>query len=532
MVTCMSNRKTEDNDNKENKIVASDKNNASAFYGSKLFLKFFFWFCLTVFITILVGSYYVYYFHYRPFRKDFVLMTSEVMNDNSLRQIEAYESSDKKDIEDYAGPSNFWVFNSSLEVLSDPVAKMDLGYSSQYPMFIGLINDDKPISEKSAENYDNKRIERINNNIKVFWKEHKDEIRSFARYLFETRNPSRISIGGYKVFGNWLVSANNNHYVAVSMIPLVKGWNYHQGYVTEKIVDTFLFLLIAATVFCIFLAKYLVRPIVELQKACKKFATGDFSQKINKDTVGRYDELGDLASDFNFMAEKIEADINSRKRLFNDISHELRSPLARMQVAVELLQLKVRDNEKSLVDRLGKDIERMNALISELLKFSKLENKETMANDDVDLGYSLKAVCEDAEFECKLNHKGVKLNIKQNSVIKGNADLIERAVENVVRNGLRFTPENTAVEVTLDRIENTAVITVEDLGPGVSEEEIEKIFAPFYCCSLERNPQKCGLGLGLSIAQRAIQLHNGNISACNRPSQGFKVSINLPLNKN
>ena len=531
----MLSQKTEDNDNnnKEN-IVTSDKNNASAFYGSKLFLKFFFWFCLTVIITILVGGYYVYYFHYRPFRKNFVIMTSEVMNDNGLRQIEAYESPNKKDIEDYLGPSNFWVFNSSLEVLSDPITKMDLGYSSQYPMFIGFINDDKSKSsnEKSVEKYDNKRIEKINNNIKAFWKEHKDEIRSFARYLFETRNPSRINIGGHNVLGNLLISANNNYYAAISMIPFVKGRNYHQEYVTEKIVDTLLLLLLAACIFCIFLANYLVRPIVELQKACKKFAMGDFSQKIKKDTLGRYDELGDLASDFNFMAEKIEADINSRKRLFNDISHELRSPLARMQVAVELLQLKVHDNEKSLVDRMGKDIERMNALISELLQFSKLENKEIGSNDEIDLSNSLKNVCEDAEFECKLNHKGVKLNIKQNSIIKGNVDLIERAVENVVRNGLRFTPENTVVEVTLDRIENNAVITVEDFGPGVSEKEIEKIFAPFYCCSLERNPQKCGIGLGLSIAQRAIQLHNGNITASNRPSGGFKVSINLPFNIN
>ena len=289
-------------------------------------------------------------------------------------------------------------------------------------------------------------------------------------------------------------------------------------------------ILFVCAVLCFLMARYLAKPIIELQEASRKFANGDFSNKISKKTMSRYDEIGDLAIDFNNMAEKIELGINSQKRLFHDISHELRSPLARMQVAIELLQMKIGNSEKSLLERLEKDVTRMNALIEEVLQFFKLENKQiASAIEEISLEKALENVCTDAEFESKNKHKGVRLEIKQNSIIIGNSALIERAFENIIRNGLRFTPENTVVEVILDKIDNKAIIKIADHGPGIPEEQLNKIFEPFYCIKQDRNPQNGGIGLGLPIALKAIQVHKGSIKISNRTEGGLLVTIELPI---
>ena len=260
------------------------------------------------------------------------------------------------------------------------------------------------------------------------------------------------------------------------------------------------------------------------------YRKGDFSHKITKEAMARYDEIGDLASDFNNMASKIEALINSQRRLFNDISHELRSPLARMQVGIELLQMKVPESEKPLVERLNKDVNRMNALIEEVLQFSKLENKQISGpSEEVNLAKALENVCADAEFENKNKHKGVRLEIKQECSIKGNSVLLERAFENIIRNGLRFTPENSIVEVSLEKIDNKAIINISDQGPGVPDNQINKIFDPFYCIKTDRNPQQGGIGLGLCIALKAVQIHNGSIKISNKPQGGLLATIELPL---
>ena len=365
-----------------------------------------------------------------------------------------------------------------------------------------------------------------------FYKNNIDKVLSFARELLNKTGTNILKIEDECFFGCQLLSDNGKKYVAVIHIP--KEMPEHNKYLfINQAKGVFPLIMLVCAILCFIMARYLAKPIIELQEASRKFAKGDFSQKITKETMNRYDEIGDLASDFNNMAERIESGINNQKRLFNDISHELRSPLARMQVGLELLQMKVKDSEKTLVERLEKDVNRMNALIGELLQFSKLENKEIgTAKEEISLEKSLEAVCSDAEFESNNNHKGVRLNIKKDSVIKGNLILIERAFENIIRNGLRFTPENTLVEVTLDQIGDKAVIQVVDHGPGIPESDIKKIFEPFYCVKPDRNPQNGGIGLGLPIALRAIQLHNGTIKIENRSEGGLLVSIELPLDNN
>lgn len=364
---------------------------------------------------------------------------------------------------------------------------------------------------------------------KKFYKDNNEKVIDFAKNLLGKTDTEVLNIGKEIFFGCQIISDNANKYVAIVHIPQeIPGQN--NDIFINKAKNMLPLLLIVCAILCFLMARYLSKPIVELQEASRRFAKGDFSKKIIKNAMARYDEIGDLAVDFNNMAERIELGINSQKRLFHDISHELRSPLARMQVGIELLQLKVSESEKSLVERLGKDVTRMNALIEELLQFSKLENRQVgSANEDVDLGKALENVCEDAEFEGHNNHKGVRLEIKQDSIIKGNPALIERAFENIIRNGLRFTPENTVVEVRLEKIDNKAIIKIADQGSGVPEDQVEKIFAPFYCIKQDRNPQKGGIGLGLSIALRAIQLHKGNIKMSNRKEGGLLATIEIPL---
>lgn len=365
-----------------------------------------------------------------------------------------------------------------------------------------------------------------------FYKNNIDKITRFAGDLLTKTGTSVLEINDECFYGCQLLNDNGKKYVAIVHIPK-EGPEHSKFLFINQAKNMLPLIILVCAVLCFVMARYLAKPIIELQEASRKFAKGDFSQKITKKSMNRYDEIGDLASDFNDMAERIESGINNQKRLFNDISHELRSPLARMQVGLELLQMKVKDSEKPLVERLEKDVNRMNALIGEVLQFSKLENKEIgAAKEEISLAKSLEDVCSDAEFEGNNNHKGVRLDIKNNAVIKGNVVLIERAFENIIRNGLRFTPENTVVEVSLDVIDSKAVIKIADHGPGIPEDDIKKIFEPFYCVKPDRNPQNGGIGLGLPIALRAIELHSGTIKMENRTEGGLLVTIELPLDNN
>ncbi len=524
----------------------------SAFNGSKLFLKFFTWFCIITITIIVLSSAYGYYYHYKPAKEEFINLTVEMLQENGQMMVEAYENNGWRGLNRFRGPGNVWLFDENMTDLfrgspfivsnqqntsNEPPKEEEQDVKPETP---SVSNDTQTAS--STQNNVHKHLHGIiikqpkmlpnpfREGAKAFFKDNAVQIQDFVKCLFNKNGTNIMTVKGESVVGCHFVSEKGNKYVAVIYVPKrIPGQEAHYT-IFNKTKDILPLFIIVCTILCYCLARYISKPIIELQTASRKFADGDFSQKITEQTKRRNDELGDLAKDFSNMAERIESGIKSQKRLFNDISHELRSPLARMQVSIELLQMKVKNNEKPLVDRLEKDLTRMNALISELLQFSRLENKEMgRATEDINLASCLKDICADATFEGKTVHKGVTLNIKENCSIKGVSALIERAFENVIRNGLRYTAENTAVEVTLQKKENEAIITIADRGPGVPEAEIEKIFAPFYCVNLDRNPQKGSIGLGLSIAQRAIKLHNGTITMANRPEGGLEATIKLPL---
>ncbi len=293
---------------------------------------------------------------------------------------------------------------------------------------------------------------------------------------------------------------------------------------TRQIVQIFAVILTAGLV-CYALASYLSSPIVKLRRATKKFAGGDLQTRLD---IKRRDELGDLAREFDEMAERIETLVTSEKRLTQDISHELRSPLARMNVALELARSKANPETQSLIERIAAESHRLNEMISRLLVLSKLETgSENFEKHEINLTKIFEQVAADADFEAQANKKSVKILQKDAVKVFGNENLVRSAIENVLRNAVRYTKDETAVEVKLTSENKTAVISVKDYGAGVPEDELKKLFRPFYRVQAARDRKTGGIGLGLAIAERAVRVHQGAIKARNTEN-GLAVEIRLP----
>jgi two-component system sensor histidine kinase CpxA len=278
------------------------------------------------------------------------------------------------------------------------------------------------------------------------------------------------------------------------------------------------------------LGLYLTSPLKKLQSTVKSFAEGNLNVRVSPELGNRGDELADLGREFDHMAERIEALISSQKRLLADISHELRSPLARLSVALELARKNVVDGRPTpALDRIEQESDRMNQLVGQLLTLTRLESgAERVPPETVALEDLLQQVIDDADFEAKSLGKRVHPIHMDQCRVKGSSELLRSAVENVIRNAIRYTAEGTAVEVSLNWRLDTAVLTVRDHGPGVPEEDLKHIFEPFYRVSEARERSSGGVGLGLSIADRTVKLHGGVIRAENR-SDGLLITLDLPL---
>lgn len=284
-------------------------------------------------------------------------------------------------------------------------------------------------------------------------------------------------------------------------------------------------------VVCYFLAGYITGPLLKLRAALRRFAEGDLTQRVGPAVGKRRDEIGELARDFDHMAERIATLVSAQQRLLQDISHELRSPLARQRVALELVrQQDCGPAATRLLGRVELEAERLEALVDELLRLTRDENDSHVTpRSAVELASCVHEVLENAEFEACNGTRSIRLGNCISCETAGNGELLRRALENVVRNALRYTAEGTAVEVSLDRDGAEAVIRVRDHGPGVPEGELTEIFRPFYRVSRARERESGGTGLGLAIAARAVQLHGGTIRAQNAAGGGLLVELRLPV---
>ncbi len=295
-------------------------------------------------------------------------------------------------------------------------------------------------------------------------------------------------------------------------------------------------LLIAALVsgsVCFLLARYLVRPVERLRRATEVYAAGDLSQRVGPSLGRRRDEIVDLAHAFDRMAERLEGLMQSQKQLLTDVSHELRSPLARLQAALGLARQRAGGQAQPELDRIDREAERLNELISHLLSLARLESGvQTIKMENLDLVELLETVVADASLEAQARERKVRLQPQGTPVIiRGNPALLHSALENVVRNAIRYTGEHTTVSLHVQRDEDRpgrVTIVVRDHGPGVPDEMLPRLFEPFVRVGDDRDRSSGGYGIGLAIAERAVRLHGGDISAHNEPDGGLTVSIWLP----
>lgn len=286
-------------------------------------------------------------------------------------------------------------------------------------------------------------------------------------------------------------------------------------------------LLLTALALCYLLAAYLTSPIRKLREATQKLSEGELNTRVAERLGRRRDELADLARDFNVMAERIESLITSQQRLNRDISHELRSPLARLNVALEIAKQRSTPETQPILARIETESERLNEMISRLLTLAKLETgSEIVEPVRLDLTEIVRDVAEDADFEAQAKGRSVKVSSYEACIVMGSENLLRSAVENVLRNAVRYTADGTAVDVALTKNNGHAVIRVSDHGGGVPEDELENLFRPFYRVGEDRTRSTGGTGLGLAIAERAIKAHKGTINAKNM-NGGLQVEIKL-----
>ncbi len=288
-------------------------------------------------------------------------------------------------------------------------------------------------------------------------------------------------------------------------------------------------LLLITALVCYFLSRTLTAPITRLRQATRSFAAGDLTTRLGDQIKGK-NELSELARDFDEMAGKIEDLVGSQQRLLRDISHELRSPLTRMGIALELARQKQPEAREKALTRIELEAERMNTMIGQLLGLTRLETgAETPPFQTFDLSQLLVQLVEDANFEAARRRCQVVYNGVKNIEYFGAAELVTQAFENVIRNALKYTADETIVTVSLSATEESVTIEVSDQGDGVPEELLGKLFEPFYRVADARDRQSGGTGIGLAIAERAVKLHGGTITAHNQPDGGLLVKVVLPL---
>lgn len=350
-----------------------------------------------------------------------------------------------------------------------------------------------------------------------------------ARRVFQTQLAEFADRGRPPLLGRPVRSDSGERYAIVAELPPRPEFAlFHMHLVAMALVGA---------IFCYWLAKHLTSPVAKLRAATQELAKGNLSVRVSPTLGKRRDELASLATDFDEMAEKIQSLIESQRRLLGDISHELRSPLARLNVALELARQRSGAEATSALERIQREAEILNEMIGQLLALTRLESgAEEIPKTQFDLEPLVREVVKDADFEARARNRTVKLGVSEPAVIEGIPSLIRRAIENVVRNAVHYTGDGTEVEIKLvtesppasltEKPNDLVVITVRDHGPGVPDEALSEIFRPFYRVDEARDRNAGGVGLGLAIAERAVRFHGGTVVASN-VGDGLEVTIRL-----
>ncbi|MDP1991545.1 MAG: ATP-binding protein [Syntrophales bacterium] len=300
------------------------------------------------------------------------------------------------------------------------------------------------------------------------------------------------------------------------------------------IVVRLLVVLTVSGLICYLLARYLTAPILKLGAAARRLASGDLSARVSPALGSRKDEISLLALDFDIMAKRIESLLNSQRILLRDISHELRSPLARLNVALELCRKGSEAEIRKSLGRIERESGRLNDMIGHLLTLNRVEfGISVLEKKRIDLAKMIREIADDADFEAKSLNRGGKITAIEACFIEGDEDLLRRAIENVARNAVRDTQDGSNVEVSLrctrNRSDSMGLITIRDHGKGVPEASLPHLFQPFYRVGDSRERETGGTGLGLAITEAAVRFHGGTVTAANSSEEGVIIEISLPI---
>jgi two-component system sensor histidine kinase CpxA len=290
--------------------------------------------------------------------------------------------------------------------------------------------------------------------------------------------------------------------------------------------------LIMVGIVCFLLARYITKPIIKLKNATRQLAAGNLSIRVSPTLGNRKDEISGMAVDFDLMAGRIEKLLTAQRNLLRDVSHELRSPLARLNVALEICRRHAGPEAEISLERIARESEKLNEMIGQILTWNKVEFGTTeLETTKIDAAKLIQEIAADSDYEARSQNRAV-VSIIEPCILEGNPDLLRRAIENVVRNAVHYTAEGSTVEVTLRYIQNAgnpqALITVRDHGKGVPEEALSELFKPFYRIGEGRDRETGGAGLGLAITDAAVRFHGGSLQAVNAPDGGLIVEMTLP----
>jgi two-component system sensor histidine kinase CpxA len=321
-------------------------------------------------------------------------------------------------------------------------------------------------------------------------------------------------------------SQNTYRLIAVLNTPIAHLTEIPYAGLAIRVIST----IIISGIICYFLSIYLTKPLTKLRLAASAIGKGKLETRVK--LTKRKDEIAALSNEFDNMAEKLQAMVVAKERLLQDISHELRSPLARLQVAIELAKNTLPASHKANAEfnRMTLEIERLNGLIEEILSLAKLRSAIHQREiQPTNLTSLIQQITHDANYE--LANQPLKVIFRRTTplITKVDRSLIHRAIENIIRNAIHYSYQHGLIQIQLRQFEKHIYISIFDNGPGIPKEELDKIFSPFYRVDTSREKKTGGYGLGLAIAKQSIRLHNGKIIAFNRRKGGLGIIIILPL---
>jgi len=350
-----------------------------------------------------------------------------------------------------------------------------------------------------------------------------DEIRSFAQRAL--RNEGMIRPDEAVVIVSPIATPRGNYLLVAEFIPPP---------LSERVPGDILWVLklgtIISALMCLVIAHYLSKPIERLRNATNELARGNLDIRVGATIGKRRDEIADLVRDFDSMAGELRNQIQSERNLLSGVSHELRSPIARMRLALALARTADAPERHEMLDRIEQDTIQLDSMLERILTVARLENGQYKPKfESLSLNDLIDEVLDDARFEAAAT--GVTVNYADDAMLLVNGDpgLLRSAIENVVRNAIFYSGHNGQIDVRVRLEDGHAILTVRDHGHGVPEDALPLLFKPFYRVDDARGTNTGGMGLGLAIVRNAVSVHGGTVSARNVSPHGLEVEFRLPV---